>query len=103
MATVSEHNKVSDNDIRITEHYEKLDRIDNVMCQAREYDYDYKVLKINEENGQYVVYEKVVDNIDDSPLDYQYVYNDDYVIENGYRDVLINYGKVLRREWYSWK
>ena len=98
MATVSEHNKISDNDIRITEHYEKLDRIDNVMCQAREYDYDYKVLKINEENGQYVVYEKVVDNIDDSPLDYQYVYNDDYVIENGYRDVLINYGKVLRRE-----
>ena len=97
-APVSVHTKISDGDIRITEHYERLDRIDNVICQAREFDYDYKILKIEKQNGNYKIKERVVDTIDDGPLDYCYVYADDYVIENGYRDVLIKYGKVLIRE-----
>lgn len=97
-AEVSVHEKLSDDKIMITNHYEKLDRIDNVICQAREFDYDYKVLKIEKVNDSFEINEKIVDNIDERPFGYEYVYPDDYVISNGYCDVLINYGKVLKRE-----
>ena len=96
-AEVSEHEKTSDGEIHIEKHWEKLDRIDNVICQAREFDYDYKVLSVNEVNGKYEVSDKVVDNIDYRPEGYDYIYYDDYVISNGYRDVLINYGEVIKR------
>ncbi len=97
MATVSEHNKVSDTDIRVTEHYEKLDRIDNVMCQAREYDYDYKVLKIEKKDSGFEVTSKIIEDIDMPESGYDYVYQDDYVIEDGCNDVFIAYGKVIKR------
>ena len=97
-AEVSEHDKTSDGDIVITSHYEKLERIDNVICQAREFDYDYEVLKVEEKNDQYVINTKVIDDINERPSGYDYVYSDDYAISNGYRDVLIKYGKVLRRD-----
>ena len=96
-AIVADHNEVGD-EIVISDHYERLDRIDNVICQGREYDYDYRVLKVEEnESGGYEVSPLVVEDIDSRPLDYDYVYPDDYVIENGYSDVLINYGKVKKR------
>lgn len=97
-AEVSEHIKISDDVIQISSHYEKLDRIDNVICQAKEFDYDYKVLKIENYNDEYKIVDKIIDDIDDRPSDYDYVYPDDYVISNGYRDVLIKYGKILRKE-----
>lgn len=95
---VTEYDKDLNSNKRIGTHMEKLERIDNVICQAKEFDYDYEVLKIEENNGQYVIDTKVIDNIDERPSGYDYVYSDDYVISNGYRDVLIKYGKVLRRD-----
>lgn len=96
-AIVSDHNNIGD-DIIISDHYERLERIDNVICQGREFDYDYKVLKIegNSEEG-YDVSSMIIENIYDRPDGYDYVYKDDYAIEDGYRDVLINYGEVIRR------
>ncbi len=95
-AEVAEHTVVGD-EIVVTEHYEKLDRIDNVICQGREYDYDYKVLKIEGSDGKYEIDSMVVEDINSRPSGYDYVYPDDYVIENGYSDVLIRYGKILKR------
>lgn len=95
---VTEYDKDLNSNKRVGTHIEKLERIDNVICQAKEFDYDYEVLKIEENNGQYVIDTKVIDDIDERPSGYDYVYSDDYAISNGYRDVLIKYGKVLRRD-----
>ena len=95
---VTEYDKDLNSNKRVGTHTEKLERIDNVICQAREFDYDYRVLKIDESSDGYSVDTLIVDNIDDRPLNYDYVYADDYIISNGYRDVLIKYGKVLRRD-----
>ena len=97
-AEVAEHDKDYNGEIVVDTHWERLDRIDNVICQAREFDYDYKVLSVTDEDGYYDIEEKIIDDIDDRPAGYDYIYEDDYLITNGYRDVLINYGKVLKRE-----
>ena len=95
-SVVSKPTKVGD-ELVFTSYYQKLDRIDDVVCFAREYDYDYKVLKIEGSQGDYQVESMIIEDIDNRPSDYDYVYLDDYVIDNGYRDVLINYGKILRK------
>ncbi len=97
-AEVAEIEKKADGTIQINKHWEKIDNIDDVICPAREFDYDYVVLKIEEKNEKYEITDKVIDKIDERPLEYNYVYADDYVIFDGYRDVLIKYGKVLKRE-----
>ncbi len=97
-AEVSEHEYVSDGNYNYYSHYERLDSIDNVICRGREFDYDYKVLKVDDnDNGSYNVEEKIVDDLQNLPLNYDYVYEDDFVIEKGYSDVLINYGKIIKR------
>lgn len=96
-AEVCEFMETSDGIIETGSHYEKIDDIDDVVCQGREFDYDYKVLKVDSIDGQFEVTSEIVEDIDYTPVGYDYVYADDYVITNGYRDVLINYGKVLKR------
>ena len=95
-AEVSEHEFVGD-EIVYTSHYERLERIDNVICRGREFDYDYKVLKVDRTDGGFEITSKVVEDIDLREPGYEYVYSDDYVIRDGYSDVLIKYGKILRK------
>lgn len=78
-------------------HYERIDDIDYVVCQGREYDYDYKVLKVQQSGDGFEVTSKIIEDIDKKEQGYDYVYEDDYVINDGYRDVLIRYGKILKR------
>lgn len=96
-AKVADHNTDMNGNIVITTHWEKLDSIDNVICQAREFDYDYKVLSITGDKNNYEINEMVIEDINNRPTGYDYIYEDDYLIANGYSDVLINYGKVLKR------
>lgn len=96
-AKVADHNTDINGNIVITTHWEKLDDIDNVVCQAREFDYDYKVLSITGDKDNYEVNEMVIEDINHRPTGYDYIYEDDYLIVNGYSEVLINCGKVLRR------
>lgn len=95
-AEVSEQIFVADGVIEST-HYEVIDDIDYVVCQGREHDYDYKVLKIEKKGSGFEVVSKVIEDIDVPESGYDYVYQDDYVIEDGCRDVLITYGKVIKR------
>lgn len=96
-AEVAKHRFVN-GELVFDEYYEKIDRIDTVVCQAREFDYDYKVVKITGSEGDYETDSMVVEDINYRPLGYDYVYEDDYLIENGYSDVLIRYGKILKRQ-----
>lgn len=96
-AEVSEHRVVGD-EVIIDSHYERLDRIDNVICQAIEYDYDYKILKIEKDEDSYQITSKTFDNIDFREEGYDYVYKDNYLINTGSRKVLLKYGKVLERK-----
>ncbi len=96
-AKVAKHRFVN-GELVFDEYYEKIDRIDTVVCQAREFDYDYKVVKITGSEGDYETDSMVVEDINYRPLGYDYVYEDDYLIENGYSDVLIRYGKILKRQ-----
>lgn len=92
-------NKVDMNgNVHSSSHIETIERIDNVICQAKEFDYDYKVVKVDYDDGEFEIDSQVVENISKRPLGYDYVYDDDYVISNGYSDVLINYGKILKRD-----
>lgn len=87
-----------DGSFHFYEHWEPIDSIDHIYAMAREYNIDYQVLKINLEDGVYKIYKKTVDDIDDRPRGYDYVFKDDYIIEKDYEDVYLVKGKVLKRE-----
>ena len=95
-AEVSDQVFVGD-EVTESRHYELIDDINNVVCQGREYDYDYKVLKIEDTGSGFEITSKIIEDIDVAQPGYDYVYQDDYVIEDGCRDVFINYGKVIKR------
>ena len=95
-AEVSE-NKIVDDELVFDTHYERIERIGSVLCQGREFDYDYKVLKVERTDEGFEITSKVIENIDFREEGYEYVYKDNYVIEDGYSDVLIKYGKVIKR------
>ena len=84
-------------ELTFTTYYERIDDIDYVVCQGKEYDYDYKVLKIEKKGRKFEVESKIIEDIDVAEPDYDYVYEDDYVIDDGYSDVLICYGKIIKR------
>lgn len=84
----------------LDDHWDSVDSIDNVSAIAREYDADYTVLKLEYDNGKYIIHKKEVEDICDRPEGYDYVFADDYLIEDdsSYEDVYLIEGKVLKRE-----
>ncbi len=95
-AVVSDYSLVGD-ELVFTEHYERIDDISNVVCEGREFDYDYKVLKIEGSDGDYEITSEYIEDIDLRDKGYDYVYPDDYAYEKGYSNVLIRNGNVLRK------
>ena len=95
-AEVSELTFVGD-EVTESRHYEIINDIDYIVCQGREYDYDYKVLKIEKKDSGFEVTSKIIEDIDMPESGYDYVYQDDYVLEDGCNDVFIAYGKVIKR------
>lgn len=89
-----------DGPFHFNEHWEQVDRIDNILAMAREYDANYKVLKIEKKDGNYVIHKQTVEDINDRPEEYDYVFKDDYLVANdsSYQEVYIIKGKVKKRE-----
>ena len=61
------------------EHWEHIDSINHTLAIGRECDADYIVLKIDYENGKYVAHQKTIEDIEDRPEGYDYVFKDDYI------------------------
>ncbi len=95
-AEVADYKLVGDEFVANT-HYERIDSIDNVVCKGREYDYDYKVLKVERSDDGFEITSKIIEDIDVIEKGYDYVYRDDYIIEDGYSNVLIKNGKTIKR------
>lgn len=95
-AEVADYKYVGD-ELTFDTHYQRLKNIDNVVCKAREFDYDYKVLKIERIKDGFKIDSRVIEDIDLIEPGYDYVYCDDYVIEDGFSDVLIKNGQVIKR------
>ena len=89
-----------DGPFHFNQHWDPIDNIDNIMAIGREYDADYMVLKIEKEDGTYVIHKQTVEDINDRPEGYDYVFKDDYLIEDdsSYEDVYFMDGKVKKRE-----
>lgn len=89
-----------DGPFHFNEHWESIDSIDHILAIGREYDADYMVLKIEKGDGTYVIHKQTVEDINDRPEGYDYVFKDNYLIEDdsSYEDVYFMDGKVKKRE-----